>query len=206
MDESLVATIMSKLEAKKSEQILKAWKRNDTDRWSTEALEAMQRTLVQRGFKLPRQFHPPVEGKPARIKGGSGGVIRLVRPPRLVFGEGEVVLESKYDPPGNGWRALLVTVITVFVVYAIAKGTGAAAGPGIIVWFLIIRAVRRKENQWNLREAKEIVIDKDRRRISLLLPFGDKDAWAGMKISSEDEGVFDELLATPNLKIQEGEL
>ena len=122
--------------------------------------------------------------------GGRGKALRLQQPIRLWRGsEEDLCLSGRYDPPGTFLLAFLLTIGTAVAVFALAQALGFMAGPGLLVWYLIIRHVRRRDLVLHLEKAKKVVIDTRAERLAFLVDREDADAWIAFRVNHR----FDEL-------------
>ena len=99
--------------------------------------------------------------------------------------EGVPELSARYDPPGSGWRALVAAIATAIVITIAAQATGFCAGPGWLLWYILIVLVRRKPITLNLAQAESIVVDSGNRRLGFLGDFLDGKRWVAFEIPGE---------------------
>ena len=97
-------------------------------------------------------------------------------------------LVTKYDPPGSGWIAFGISIVTGIVVFAIAQATGTCVGPGWLLWFLAIALLRRRTVTLNLRGSETAIIDPANRRLAFLTSFEGKQRWIAMDVPQDFEG------------------
>ena len=96
--------------------------------------------------------------------------------------ENALTLETKYDPPGTQWLALLATIVVVIIAAvligpsgSVIGGIGGGAGAGI---YILIRFWRQREIKLDLgAAASEVIVDERRRRIAFLTPVDRKSCW-----------------------------
>ncbi len=112
---------------------------------------------------------------------------KLLKPATLEVLPDQIVLSSRYDPPGSAWRALLVTVVTVVLVVLVARARGFAAGPGWLVWYWMIRSARRRSLRLKLEHTDSVVIDESTRRIAFRLQFCGAPRWCAFEATKSFE-------------------
>lgn len=78
-----------------------------------------------------------------------------------VSDDGTLRLSARYDPSGSGWLALLAAIVTGVVATLIAQATGTCAGPGWLLWYIVIVLMRRKSQDVNLQGSESVVIDSN---------------------------------------------
>jgi len=113
--------------------------------------------------------------------------IQLLKPGILSLSDkGILQLSGRFDPPGSGWMALLATIITaiVFAFMALARGytPGFYAGPGWLIWYLIIVLIRREKVSIPLQNSESVVLDPSSRRMGFRTNFTAKDCWVVFEI------------------------
>jgi hypothetical protein len=91
-------------------------------------------------------------------------------------------LSTQYDPPGSGWLALGAALITGILVTLIAQATGACAGPGWLLWFIVIALLRRRTVSINVHEADAAIIDPANRRLAFHADFEGKRRWVAVDV------------------------
>jgi len=107
--------------------------------------------------------------------------------------ENTLTLDTKYDPPGTPWLALLATVVIV-VVAVLLKGLsgpiiGGTGGGGIVVTYMLIRLWRQREIKLDLgRAATEAIVDEKRHRIAFLAPIDEKFRWVVLEFKDDFSG------------------
>jgi hypothetical protein len=144
--------------------------------------------------------------KPAIYKGGKGPFTLLARPCVFQFGDGtSPKLKARYNPPGSGWIALGLTVVTQIAVVAIAQVTGGMIGPGFIIWYLIIRACRRKDISIDLAGCEKIITDEKKRSFSIFGPCGNKKQWFSVKCSEGYDSIVS-FLTQEDIEVEKGQL
>jgi hypothetical protein len=93
-----------------------------------------------------------------------------------------LMLDTKYDPPGNPWLALMATAAIVVIACMLSgfsgKVIGGAGGAGIVAAYNLIRMRRQREIKLDLgTAASDVVIDQNHRRIAVLAPIDKKARW-----------------------------
>ena len=117
---------------------------------------------------------------------GKNKALPLVSPGEFTISdEGAPELSARYDPPGSGWRALLAAIATAIVITIAAQATGFCAGPGWLLWYILIVLVRRKPITLNLAQSESIVVDSGNRRLGFLGDFLDGKHWVAFEIPGE---------------------
>lgn len=96
--------------------------------------------------------------------------------------DGTLELAAKYDPPGSGWFALLAAIVTGILVTVIAQATGGCAGPGWLLWFIIIALMRRRTVNVNLQNSDAVVVDSPNRRLAFHTNFEGKQRWIAFDV------------------------
>jgi hypothetical protein len=136
-----------------------------------------------------------------RVRGPGGGTFHPLRGTgTLTLGDGSATLEGVYDPPYSGWIAFLPTIATGVVVGVVASEVGAAAGPGWIIWYLLIREMRKKPLRCVLapESVGEAVLDRERglfavRTRPVAGGVGLAEGWLGMRLVGAGPGDHDAL-------------
>jgi hypothetical protein len=106
---------------------------------------------------------------------------KLLKPATLEVLPDQIVLSARYDPPGSGWRALLVTIVTVILVTLVASTRGFAAAPGWLFWYWMILLARRKSCRLKLEHAESVVIDTSNSRIAFRVRFCGATRWCAFE-------------------------
>ncbi len=78
-------------------------------------------------------------------------------------------VEGLYHPGGTFWLALLLTIITAVVVMVVAQELGFAAGPGLLIWYFLIRWARRRRVRCEIDRWSRVLVDRKRDRLALEL-------------------------------------
>ena len=106
--------------------------------------------------------------------------------------ENTLTLDTKYDPPGNPWLALLVIISIVVVATAgVLKGIspsviGSTGAGGMVVTYMLIRLWRQREIKLDLgTAASEAIVDEKRRRIAFLSPIDHKSRWIVLQFKDD---------------------
>ena len=120
--------------------------------------------------------------------------------------EGAVELAARYDPPGSGWRALVAAIITGILVAIVAQATGACAGPGWLLWYIIIILMRRQPVTLNLEKAETVVVDPTTRRLGFFTDFQGAKRWVAFEIKENFEAALQSIRATMSAPISEGKI
>jgi predicted RNA-binding Zn-ribbon protein involved in translation (DUF1610 family) len=145
--------------------------------------------------------------KPGYHKGGKGRFTRLASPCDFEFAAGRSpILNAKHCSPGNIWIALLATFITWIVVQVMAQVTGFMVGPGLLIWILIINAIRTEAVAFDLGQARQVILDSRKKEIGILGPMHDKETWVGVKCRANYEDIAQRLKAHNGLPVEEGTL
>lgn len=139
-----------------------------------------------------------------RFSSGAGKRFQLLPPYSLDVSNGGAKLIARYQKPGAGWRALLATVITFFVVAVAAQALGFAAGPGFLIWYWIFSRRLRGDIELDLVTAQEAVADDRSQRVAFLIPVEGKPAWVGFESKDEYSQILSTLRSVPGLNIKSG--
>jgi len=94
-------------------------------------------------------------------------------------------LSVRYDPPGSGWRALLLAIATGLVVSILAQAVGFCAGPGWLLWYILIVLMRRRPVILNLAQSESVVVDSGNRRLGFLGDFLGGKRWVAFEIPGQ---------------------
>jgi hypothetical protein len=139
---------------------------------------------------------------------GSNKALPLVNPGEFkISDKGTVELSARYDPPGSGWRALIVAIVTGILVTILAQATGFCAGPGWLLWYILIILVRRKPATLTLAQAESVVVDAGNRRLGFLIDFQGARHWVAFEIPGEQfHEALKSLKATTPAQINEGQI
>lgn len=98
--------------------------------------------------------------------------------------EGYLDLIGNYDPPGTGWIAAGLSVVTFIIVFAVAQETGFAVGPGWLVWYFLIRAMRRESVTLDLGNADLVMLDDEKHRMAFQVRHNDRDRWMVFQVEN----------------------
>jgi len=139
---------------------------------------------------------------------GSNKTLPLVNPGEFkISDKGTVELSARYDPPGSGWRALIVAIVTGILVTILAQATGFCAGPGWLLWYILIILVRRKPATLTLAQAESVVVDAGNRRLGFLIDFLGGKSWVAFEIPGEQfHNALQSLKATTSAPLSEGQI
>lgn len=138
---------------------------------------------------------------------GKNKALPLVSPGEFkISDKGTVELSARYDPPGSGWRALVASLITLILVVLVAQATGACAGPGWLLWYIVITLVRRQPVNLNLENSESIVMDSGHRRLGFLVDFLDRKQWVAFELKENFDVAVQSLRATVPAPITEGQI
>ena len=117
---------------------------------------------------------------------GSNKALPLVNPGEFkISDKGTIELSARYDPPGSGWRALIVAIVTGILVTIVAQATGFCAGPGWLLWYILIILVRRKPATLTLAQSESVVVDAGNHRLGFLIDFQGDKHWVAFEIPGE---------------------
>jgi hypothetical protein len=120
--------------------------------------------------------------------------------------EGTIELSARYDPPGSGWRALVVALITGVVVTLLAQATGSCAGPGWLLWYIVIIFIRRQPVTLNLETSESVVVDSVSHRLGFLTDFMGAKRWVAFEIKENFDAAVQSIRATMPAPISEGKI
>ena len=167
--------------------------RNSED-YHADYIEEIKHELVRRDINKFEDFDRSIVKtftvKPAPFKGGKGTYIRLSSPSEVVFEYGKSPkLRTRYEGMGTGWLALIATILTGLTVHAMTAVYGFSVGPGIIIWYAIIRYFRRKNIEINFSDAQEIIIDEEKLGLAILCSIEGKVAWIGLKLRENYDSI-----------------
>jgi hypothetical protein len=138
---------------------------------------------------------------------GSSKALLLVSPGELKISDaGTVELSARYDPPGSGWRALVAAIITGILVTLVAQATGGCAGPGWLLWYILIILIRRQPLTLNLENSENVVVDAVSRRLGFLIDFRGVKRWVAFEIKENFDPVVQSVRATMAAPISEGKI
>jgi len=162
------------------------------------------RTCTLKGVDGPQEVLAHVIAKKWEAHVGSflGGfrvgeqkAIPLVKPASVgLFRSGELELSARYDPPGSGWLALVATIVSTVVVFALAQALGFMVGPGWLVWYILIVAMRRRDVVFNLIDTESVVVDAKNGRMAFRSKFDQVPCWVAIELRTG----FDDLLERIN--------
>lgn len=140
-----------------------------------------------------------------RSEGKSGW--RLT-PPTLMreTPDGQLEMIGHYDPPGSGWLAILASIGTFIVVFAVAQMIGFAAGPGWLVWYWIIRAIRREEVALDLSNAEDVLLDDESKRMAIRVGFKNRSRWMAFAVKEDYENLAPLVRSIYGAQVREGKV
>lgn len=145
--------------------------------------------------------------KPSFYKGGKGPFSRLTGHCMLKFRQNNPPkLVADYNPPGTIWLAILATIATGLVVAVIAQVVGFMAGPGLIIWYWIISAARRKQIEISLADSEQIVCDDQKRNIAIFGLVENQKTWISIKCPNDYGKIVYLLKQTDNVCIENRKL
>jgi glycerol uptake facilitator-like aquaporin len=98
-------------------------------------------------------------------------------------------LTANYNPPGTIWLAIGATIATGIVVTVIAQVVGCMAGPGLIIWYWIISASRRKKVEISLADSEQVICDDKKRGIAIFGLIENQKAWFSIKCPNDYEKI-----------------
>jgi len=101
--------------------------------------------------------------------------------------DARVTVRADHDSPGSVGLAFLATLLSLPVFFLMLRVLGFAAAPGWLIWYLIIRKMRRKTMTIQLRNAKRCVIDPSRSRMALLATVDEKPRWVAFDVKERFE-------------------
>jgi hypothetical protein len=139
---------------------------------------------------------------------GSNKALQLVNPGEFTISDkGTVELSARYDPPGSGWRALIAAIATGIVITIAAQATGFCAGPGWLLWYVLIVQMRRRPATLTLAGAESVVMDAGNRRLGFLIDFLGGKSWVAFEIPGEQfHNALQSLKATTSAPLSEGQI
>lgn len=138
---------------------------------------------------------------------GSDKALALVSPGDLrISDNGTIELSARYDPPGSGWRALVAALITLVLIVLVAQATGGCAGPGWLLWYILIIFIRRQPVRLNLEKAESVVIDPATHRLAFLTNFLGAKSWVAFEIKENFDTVMQSISATIGTPLSEGKI
>lgn len=126
---------------------------------------------------------------------GRRRAVRLLNPATLLLSRtGSLSLETRYDPRGSCGYAVLASAGTAVLVWLLAQVLGFMAGPGFLVWYWLIRRLRRQYVSIAFDGGRSIVVDRETRRVALHTSFegtfeGERDWIAFQMHDGFDEAV-----------------
>ncbi len=144
-------------------------------------------TMSSRSFPaIGGSFRGPfrVDGKACSILPGKS-YVRLT--------DCDIVVDARYDPPGSVLYAFLATLAGGVVFFVMLQAFNFAAAPGWLVWYLIIRAIRRKSVSMSVAEAAFVVVDRASSRIAFLKTFYGQQQWFAVELSQGFDDVASRL-------------
>jgi hypothetical protein len=137
----------------------------------------------------------------------SDKALPLVSPGELKISDaGTIQLSARYDPPGSGWRALVAALITLILIVLVAQAIGGCAGPGWLLWYLLIIFVRRQPVLLNLEKSERVVIDAASHRLAFLADFLGGKRWIAFEIKENFDAVVQGISATIGTPVSEGKI
>jgi len=117
---------------------------------------------------------------------GRNKALAIVSPGEFkISDEGTPELSARYDPPGSGWRALLLAIATGLLVSILAQAVGFCAGPGWLLWYFLVVLMRRKPVTLSLAQSESVVVDSGNRRLGFLGDFLGGKHWVAFEIPGE---------------------
>ena len=135
-----------------------------------------------------------MDGAGGSVRPGTTQVHRFTESRRIVpYAENTLTLDTKYNPPDNPWLLLIVGVaIVAFVALGVLAGVGPAAGGavagGIGGSYGARRVLRRRNIRVDLdKDASEVVVDEESRRMAFLTTIAGKTGW---RLSSKSMMAF----------------
>jgi hypothetical protein len=138
---------------------------------------------------------------------GSDKALLLVSPGELkVSDAGTIELSARYDPPGSGWRALVAALITLILIVLVAQAIGGCAGPGWLLWYILIIFIRRQPVRLNLEKSERVVIDAASHRLAFLIDFMEAKRWVAFEIKENFDTVVQRISATMGTPLSEGKI
>jgi len=145
--------------------------------------------------------------KPGYNKGGKGRFTRVAWPCEFEFSEEHPpVLHVHHCPSSNGWLALLATIISAVLAQVIAQATGFMVFPGLIIWYLIINAIRKNKVDFDLSQVQQVVADAKKKEISVLGTIAGKETWVGLKCRDQFSSIVDRLKQSGKVSVTEGKV
>jgi hypothetical protein len=138
---------------------------------------------------------------------GSNKAVLLVSPGELKTSDaGTIELSARYDPPGSGWRALVASLITLIVIVLAAQATGFCAGPGWLLWYILIVFMRRRSAVLGLEDSEAITVDTANHRLGFLTEFMGAKRWVAFEIKENFDAAVQSVSATFSAPISEGKI
>ncbi|MCY2987547.1 MAG: hypothetical protein NTY19_06745 [Planctomycetota bacterium] len=161
--------------------------------------EKRQQVLVSSPRAVAEKWEAYVGSFLGGFRVGKERAVQLVKPASVgLLRGGGLELSARYDPPGSGWLALVASIITVILVFALAQTLGFMGGPGWLLWYILIVAMRRREVTFNLLDAESVVVDEKNRRFAFRSKFDQVPCWFAIEIRTR----FDELQSRVNTSFQ----
>ena len=138
---------------------------------------------------------------------GPDKALPLVSPGELkISAGGTIQLSARYDPPGSGWRALVAALISLVLIVLVAQAVGGCAGPGWLLWYILIIFVRRQPVLLNLEESERVVIDAASHRLAFLADFVGGKRWIAFELKEDFDAVVQSISATIGTPLSEGKI
>ena len=102
---------------------------------------------------------------------------------------GTMTLETKYDPPGSPWLALLGTTVIVVIAAIVAGPSGSLiggiGGGGIVVAYALIRWWRQRDTKLELNATDQTIVDEKQATIALLTPIDGTPRWIVLQFNHD---------------------
>jgi len=138
---------------------------------------------------------------------GSNKALPLVNPGEFKISDnGTIELSARYDPPGSGWRALVVAIVTGILVTIVAQATGFCAGPGWLLWCILIILIRRQWVSLNLENSESVVVDSANHRLGFLTDFQGEKRWVAFEIKENFDLLVQSITAVVPAPVAEGKI
>jgi len=118
--------------------------------------------------------------------------------------DGQLEMMGNYDPPGSIWLAILATIGTFIVVFAVAQMVGFMAGPGWLVWYYIIRAIRRQDVTLDMANAEDVLLDDQSKRMAFRVEFQNRSRWMVFAIKENYEDAAALVRSIFGTRVREG--
>jgi SSS family solute:Na+ symporter len=120
--------------------------------------------------------------------------------------DGSLIVKGKYDPPGTAIFAFLATIGSGAILAIMLSALGFAAAPGWLVWYFIIKFIRRREIILNVRDAETVLVDSDTSRIAIKTVFEGHKRWIALEMLSNFQSAAKGIeTAFPN-KVKRGDI